>query len=100
MKKPHMTPKTRALMARWFISLGIATTGIMLFAFGMLYGVIMVNVPYQDPTPAQSASENFHMAIWFWVMGIGLCVLAIGLLAFCTQTALYLVQKRVSSTHG
>ncbi len=83
-------------MTQKFIPLGIIVIGIMLISIGMMYGVVMVNVPYQDPTPAQSSSSIYHMAIWSRALGIGLCVLGIGVLALIVLTAVYLIQKQLS----
>lgn len=62
----------------------------MLLGLGMMYGVVMVNVPYQDPTPAQAASEQYHTAIWLRGTGVGACVIALSILALCAQTVIYL----------
>ena len=34
----------------------------------MGYGVVNVNVPYQDPTPAQTAAQTYHSGVVDWLM--------------------------------
>ena len=41
------------------------------------YGGVMVGVPYQDATPAQLASQQYHSGVFDWLMiGAGLMWLA------------------------
>lgn len=61
----------------WMIS--IAATGAALMVAGLLYGVLMVGVPYPDPTPAQAVAERSNVAISGWVMAGGSVVLLAGL---------------------
>ncbi len=67
-------------MMRWQVPLGVAVIGLLVFAAGLLYGSFMVGVPYQEPTPAQSAAEKLHLAISGWGMIFGLGVLLVGTL--------------------
>jgi hypothetical protein len=53
----------------------IAILGLLLFAAGLLWGGYFVGVPYQDPTPAQGASQAMHLGISGWLMGVGVCML-------------------------
>ncbi len=52
--------------------------GLFVAAGGLLYGVLMVGVPYPDPTPAQAAAEGANLAISSWMMASGSVVLLVG----------------------
>lgn len=67
----------KAIALKW-----ITVAGLLLFLFGLAWGVYFVGVPYQDPTPAQQAHEALHVSIASWLMGAGFVTLiASGLLA-------------------
>jgi hypothetical protein len=53
----------------WMIA--IAATGAALSLAGLVYGVLMVGVPYPDPTPAQDAAEKSNLAISSLMMAGG-----------------------------
>ena len=59
---------------------GIVTTVVGLFvaAVGLIYGVLMVGVPYPDPTPAQAVAERSSVAISGWMMSSGGGVFLVG----------------------
>ncbi len=52
--------------------------GLFVAAAGLIYGVLMVGVPYQDPTPAQAVAERSNLAISSWMMASGSVVFLVG----------------------
>ena len=57
--------------------LALTLFGFVVAIGGLLYGVVAVGVPYQDPTPAQAAAERASFTISGWAIGGG-SVIAIG----------------------
>ena len=53
--------------------------GILTIAAGVLYGAVLVGVPYQDATPELAAFVKFHMAASTTVVAIGAIVAASGI---------------------
>ncbi len=79
--------------APWLTRLLIAGAGgIALLFGGFLYGVAMVGVPSQDPTPEMARREAFHLGVSGWGAAIGGCILLLsvigiaGVLLFRTTT--------------
>ena len=62
-------------MSRMKMMLGIAGAGLVIALGGLVYGVVTVGVPYQDPTAAQAAAERMNFAISGWAMGGGILML-------------------------
>jgi hypothetical protein len=61
----------------WMIA--ISATGAALTLTGLLCGVLMVGVPYPDPTAVQAAAERSNVAISGWMMAGGVIMLLAGL---------------------
>ena len=59
--------------------LGIAASGLVIAAGGLIYGVLAVGVPHQNPTPAQAAAERMNVAVSGWAMAGGSLMLIAGL---------------------
>ena len=58
---------------RWRYPFILLALAIGLFVVGLAYGVVMVGVPTQDPTPAIAAAEARDGSISGWGMGVGAC---------------------------
>jgi hypothetical protein len=56
-----------------------AAAGLFVAAGGLLCGVLTVEVPYPDPTPAQAAAERSNVAVSSWMMLGGSVMLLAGL---------------------
>lgn len=49
---------------KWLrVSCVLAFIGCTLATLGAVYGVLLVGVPYQDPTPEMAHRETFHLAV-------------------------------------
>ena len=59
----------------------LAAVGLVAVFLGAVYGVLLVGVPYQDPTPEMARREAFHVSVSGWIMAIGVCMLICGVLA-------------------
>jgi heme/copper-type cytochrome/quinol oxidase subunit 2 len=56
----------------------LLSIGTVFSAAGLLYGVIFVNVPYQDPTPEMQSRWEFDNMIASRTMLIGIAVMLAG----------------------
>ncbi len=56
---------------RWRYPLILTAVSVGLFVVGLAYGVVMVGVPTQDPTPAIAAAEARDVSISGWGMLLG-----------------------------
>ena len=66
----------------WFFrSMLMGVSGLVLLFGGRVYGVVMVGVPYQDPTPEMAQREAFHTAVSGWAIAIGGLVLLLSIVA-------------------
>jgi len=55
----------------------MAVLGVVIAVCGLIYGVLAVGVPYQEPSAAQAAAEETYLTVFDWVMaGGGLMVVA------------------------
>ena len=54
---------------------------------GVVYGVVAVGVPAQDPTPAQAAAERFNLALSGWAMAVGGVVMVAGIVGMAVTAA-------------
>lgn len=52
--------------------------GFIIALGGLLFGVLTVGVPYQDPSPIQAAEERANLAISSWAMVGGTIFLSLG----------------------
>lgn len=68
---------------RWRYPLLLIALSAAVFGIGLGYGVVMVGVPTQDPTPAVAAAESRDVRIagWGMLVGASLFLLALGWLA-------------------
>jgi hypothetical protein len=66
-------------MSAMKLFLGLTLSGVAVAIGGLVYGVLAVGVPYQDPTPAQAAAERVSAAISGWAMGGGTVMTLVGL---------------------
>lgn len=62
-------------------SLLLGAFGLALLMAGFAYGVVMVGVPYQDPTPEMARREAFHLDVSGWGMAIGGCIVLLSVVA-------------------
>lgn len=62
-------------------SLVLGAFGLTLSMAGFVYGVVMVGVPYQDPTPEMARREAFHLDVSGWGMAIGGCIVLLSIIA-------------------
>lgn len=56
----------------------LITLGIGLVLAGFIYDALFAGIPYQDPTPALTASYNFHSQIASAICGSGIGIFIIG----------------------
>ena len=66
-------------MSAMKLLLWLMLSGFAVAIGGLVYGVLAVGVPYQDPTPAQAAAERVSVAISGWAMGSGTVMILVGL---------------------
>ena len=64
------------------ISLLVAVIGFVIAFAGFIYSVVMVGVPYQDPTPEMVRRQDFHFSVSSSIEAIGGTLLCSGVLAF------------------
>ena len=62
-----------------FRTLVLGALGLALLLAGFVYGVVMVGVPYQDPTPEMARREAFHLDVSGWGMAIGGCIVLLSI---------------------
>ena len=86
------TPKNRHPWLRRLLALG--AMGLATAFLGLVYGALMVGVPYQDPTPEMARREAFHLAVSGWGMAIGGCILVLAILGFASV----LIARGISRT--
>lgn len=67
---------------RWQFPLILIAVATLVFVSGVGYGVVMVGVPTQDPTPAITAAEARDVSISGWAMLLGACLGVVSLLWF------------------
>lgn len=65
----NSTQLPRASWLRRLLILGAC--GLALFFAAIIYGVLIVGVPDQDPTPEMARLETFHLDVSGWGMAIG-----------------------------
>ena len=60
-----------------FLPLILIALGIIIIFVGFVYDVLFAGIPYQDPTPALTASYNFHSQIASIIRwsGMGICII-------------------------
>ena len=83
---PYDSPMTvatssPAVRRRWLLFFLLAVTGCAVAFLGVIYGGLLVGVPYQDPTPEMARREAFHVAVASWMMTIGGGLFVCGVLA-------------------
>ena len=59
----------------------LAVFGVVATLIGLIYGAVLVGVPSQDPTPEMAQREAFHVSVSSWIMAIGGCLFAVGVVA-------------------
>ena len=64
------------------LSFLVAAAGMLVSFAGLIYGVLTVGVPSQDPTPEMVAREAFHLEVSGWMIMVGAVMLFSGVLAF------------------
>ena len=62
---------------RRFWPFGLIILGIAVIFVGFVYDVLFAGIPYQDPTPAMTASYNFHAGVASIIRwsGVSVCLL-------------------------
>lgn len=73
--------------------LWLTLSGFAVAIGGIVYGVLAVGVPYQDPTPAQAAAERVSVAISGWAMGGGAVMTLVSLVGMVVVRASRLVKS-------
>jgi hypothetical protein len=80
-------------MLRIKVIISIIALGFVVIVAGFFYGGMFVGVPYQDPTPEQAASQNFHdsVASYIFMSGFGIFVLGVvlSIIRFLSSIARY-----------
>lgn len=84
-------------MSAMKLFLGLTLSGFAVAIGGLVYGVLAVGVPYQDPTPAQAAAERVSDAITGWAMGGGTVMMLVGLVGMAFIGASRLVKLKSGS---
>jgi hypothetical protein len=59
--------------------------GLAIILAGFVYDVLFAGIPYPDPTPALTASYNFHALIASIIRWSGLSISAIGAVGMLIQ---------------
>lgn len=85
-----MPPRTPWLL-RWLI---LGASGLVVSIVGFAYGVVMVGVPYQDPTPEMARREAFHLTVSGWSMAIGGWLVLLAIIAALVAMALRIATRR------
>ena len=80
--------------------LALTLFGFVVAIGGLLYGVVAVGVPYQDPTPAQAAAERASLAISGWAIGGGSVIAIVSLTGMAIIGTYRLVQPRPHQSLG
>lgn len=75
------------------LMLWLTLAGFAVAIGGLLYGVLAVGVPYQDPTPAQAATERVSVTISGWAMICGTVMTLFGLIGMALIGASRLVKS-------
>ena len=76
-----------------FRSMLMGAIGFALLFGGFVYGVVMVGVPYQDPTPEMAQREAFHTGVSAWGMAIGGFILLLSVAAIIAVTVFRLATR-------
>lgn len=71
----------------------ISIIGAAIAFIGFMYGVIFVNIPYQDPTPEMVWRQNFHSSISDYIMAAGLLILMAGIICLCIYFIMWIYKK-------
>jgi len=71
-----------------FRSLILGACGLALSLASVVYGVIMVGIPSQDPTPEMAEQEAFHSTVSMLGMAIGGCLLLSAIVAIILVLAI------------
>lgn len=61
--------------------LALSVAGILLIVVGFIYDVIFAGIPYQDPTPAMTASYERHALVASVIRYTGLAALVVGIIS-------------------
>jgi hypothetical protein len=69
----------------WRCGLWLVAAGITISLAGLLYGVVFVGVPYQEPTPVQRSSEAFHYSVSGGILLAGVGITLLGLLSLAIR---------------
>jgi hypothetical protein len=80
-------------MSAMKLLLVLTLSGFVAAIGGLVYGVLAVGVPCQDPTPAQAAAERASAAISGWAMGGGTVMTLAGLVGIAFVGASRLVKS-------
>jgi hypothetical protein len=78
---------------RWRYPVILFAVSVGFFVAGLAYGVVMVGVPTQDPTPALAAVEAGAASISGWGMGAGACLFLASLAWFAVLWIAKLVRR-------
>jgi hypothetical protein len=82
---------TKMIRMRWRYPLLLFALAVGLFLVGLAYGVVMVGVPTQDPTPAIAAAEARDIRISSWGMLVGACLFVVSVVWLAVIT----IAKRI-----
>lgn len=88
----HPSRTQSGFRLRWFLFSG--AIGFVLAIVGFFYGVVMVGVPYQDPTPEVLRREAFHNSVSGWTAALGGLILLMSIIGFAA-VLLYRLAKRL-----
>ena len=79
--RPMTLTTSSPAVRRWLLLFLLATTGCVVAFLGVIYGGLLVGVPYPDPTAEMARRETFHVAISSWMMTIGVGSFVCGVFA-------------------
>ena len=88
---PELTLQKKERLMKRFMPFLLIVSGITIIFAGFVYDVLFAGIPYQDPTPALTASYNFHSQIASIIRWSGMGIFIIGGTALTIQ---WLAKKR------
>ena len=87
----------KALRSIWTVPLAFLAAGFGLVLSGIGWAVATgVAIPYQDPTPAMEAYEDFHLRISDTLWGGGALLLVAALIWFAAALARHAWRRRTA----
>ena len=78
----------------WRYPLILFALAVSVFVMGLVYGVVMVGVPTQDPPPSIAIAEARDIGISGWVMLLGTCLFLVSVVWFAVIGFIKLLPRK------